>query len=140
VGEINKPRHYSGQPKHRLVLIISSLVYYPKNRVLGLESPSLVVLTYHHGGAELATSGKFFHGFGALWEGGIRVPMILRWPAGVYKGIVSSESKILLDVAPTVLSAASIQPDQPMDRLNLLNDINVLSQPRALFWRIVVVK
>ena len=66
--------------------------------------------------------------------------MILRWPAGVDKGIVSSESKILLDVAPTVLSAASIQPDQPMDRLNLLNDINVLSQPRALFWRIVVVK
>jgi arylsulfatase A-like enzyme len=50
--------------------------------------------------------------------------MILRWPAGVDKGIVSSESTIFLDVAPTVLSAAGIQRDQPMDGLNLLDDIN----------------
>ena len=46
----------------------------------GLGEDTLVLLTYDHGGTELATKGPFFHGFGTLWEGGIRVPMILRCP------------------------------------------------------------
>ena len=101
-----------------------------------LTDETVVVLTYDHGGAELATSGKFFHGFGTLWEGGIRVPMILNWPANVEKGIVCSEATILMDVAPTVLTAAGVKPDQPMDGLNLLADNNLSNEPRTLFWRI----
>ncbi len=101
----------------------------------GLARDTAVVLCYDHGGAEMATSGPFFHGFGTLWEGGIRVPMILRWPDGVGAGTVSSEPAILMDVTATLLAAAGIEPDQIMDGVDLL-DLGEGDDPRTLFWRI----
>jgi arylsulfatase A-like enzyme len=102
----------------------------------GLGEDTLVLLTYDHGGAELATKGPFFHGFGTLWEGGIRVPMILRCPDLVPAAGVSDEPGILMDIAPTLLAAAGIEPDQPMDGVNLLAAEDAGSGPRTFFWRI----
>ena len=93
-------------------------------------------MTYDHGGAELATKGPFFHGFGTLWEGGIRVPMILHWPAAVAAGEVVSTPGILTDVAPTVLAAAGIAPDRDLDGVDLLDPGAVNAAARTLRWRI----
>src|SRR5262249_30570465 len=41
-----------------------------------------------------------------LWEGGIRVPAIVRWPARVPSGLISNEVVHMTDVFPTVLAAA----------------------------------
>jgi arylsulfatase A-like enzyme len=101
----------------------------------GLAEDTAVLLTYDHGGAEMATKGPFFHGFGTLWEGGIRVPMILRWPGGVAADAVSSEPGILMDVAATLLAAAGVVPDQPMDGINLLEAAIRGDAPRTLYWR-----
>lgn len=101
----------------------------------GLAEDTAVLLTYDHGGAEMATKGPFFHGFGTLWEGGIRVPMILRWPGGVAADAVSSELGILMDVAATLLAAAGVVPDQPMDGINLLEAAIRKDTPRTLYWR-----
>ncbi len=100
----------------------------------GLSDDTIVMLTYDHGGAEMATKGPFFHGFGTLWEGGIRVPMILRWPGAVDAGGVSSEPGVLMDVTPTLLAAAGLVPDQSMDCVNLLNPVP--AGERTLLWRI----
>jgi arylsulfatase A-like enzyme len=102
----------------------------------GLAEDTLVMLTYDHGGAEMATKGPFFHGFGTLWEGGIRVPMILRLPAAVAAAEVSTEPGILMDVAPTLLAAAGLVPDQPMDGIDLLAPGGAPVGERTLFWRI----
>ncbi|GAB5467164.1 MAG: sulfatase-like hydrolase/transferase [Rhodospirillales bacterium] len=99
----------------------------------GLADDTLVVLTYDHGGGEMATKGPFFHGFGTLWEGGIRVPMILRWPAGLTVGEVASQPTILMDVTATVLAAAGLKPDGPLDGIDLLREEAIT---RPLFWRI----
>lgn len=104
--------------------------------VKGLGEDTLVVLTYDHGGAELATKGPFFHGFGTLWEGGIRVPMILRCPELIKAGEASSEPGILMDIAPTLLAWAGIEAEQPMDGVDLLGSRNGATEPRTLFWRI----
>lgn len=101
----------------------------------GLAQDTAVLLTYDHGGGETATKGGFFHGFGTLWEGGIRVPMILRWPAGIAAGGLSSQPAILMDVAASLLAAAGVAPDQAMDGIDLL-DPEAAAQPRTLFWRI----
>ena len=100
----------------------------------GLAEDTLVVLTYDHGGGEMATKGPFFHGFGTLWEGGIRVPLILHWPGGVAAGGEVAEPGVLMDVAATALAAAGLAPDQPMDGLDLLNP--GAETARALHWRI----
>ncbi|MDA0340655.1 MAG: sulfatase-like hydrolase/transferase, partial [Proteobacteria bacterium] len=102
----------------------------------GLTDDTVVLLTYDHGGAELATKGPFFHGFGTLWEGGIRVPMILRWPGQVAAGAVAGAPSILMDVTPTLLAAAGIVPDQPMDGIDLLKAEVAPGDPRILQWRI----
>ncbi len=47
---------------------------------------------------------------GHLYEGGIRVPLIGRWPAVVKAGTVSPEPVILTDFHPTLLEAAGLKP------------------------------
>ncbi len=102
----------------------------------GLLEDTLLLLTYDHGGAELATKGPFFHGFGTLWEGGIRVPMILRWPAQVAAGEVASRPGILMDIAATMLAAAGIAPDRDLDGIDLLDPGIANAAARPLRWRI----
>ncbi len=99
----------------------------------GIAEETLVLLTYDHGGGEMATKGPYFHGFGTLWEGGIRVPMILRWPGAIEAGSVSSEPAILMDVAETLLAAAGLAADRQTDGCNLLVPPD---EPRTLYWRI----
>jgi len=74
-----------------------------------------------------------------LLEGGIRVPYIVRWPARVKPGAVTSQLAITMDWVATFLEAAGARahPDYPLDGVSLLK---VLGDPRAafgrdLFWR-----
>ncbi|MDG2286096.1 MAG: sulfatase-like hydrolase/transferase [Alphaproteobacteria bacterium] len=101
-----------------------------------IADDTVVVLTYDHGGAEMATKGPFFHGFGTLWEGGIRVTMILRWPGHVEAGGVSDDPGILMDLTPTLLVAAGIAADQEMDGIDLLKPRDAAARDRSLHWRI----
>lgn len=78
--------------------------------------------------------GKLF-----LFEGGIRVPMILRWPGTVPRDTVFNGTTSSLDVFPTVCAAAGIDlPDAvELDGVNLLPFLSgkVDSAPHeTLFW------
>ena len=101
----------------------------------GIAEQTAVLLTYDHGGAELATKGPFFHGFGTLWEGGIRVPMILHWPNNPAPGSVVTDPGILMDVTPTLLGAAGLEADHTLDGQNLLSP-EPRAVERSLHWRI----
>ena len=101
----------------------------------GIAEQTAVLLTYDHGGAELATKGPFFHGFGTLWEGGIRVPMILHWPNNPAPGSVVTDPGILMDVMPTLLGAAGLEADHTLDGQNLLSP-EPRTVERSLHWRI----
>jgi len=61
---------------------------------------------YYGGMAGGLTGHKF-----SLYEGGIRVPMLLRWTNKVPAGQVISEPVMAADLFPTVLSAAGISPE-----------------------------
>ncbi len=61
-------------------------------------------------------------GKGTLYEGGIRVPFLARWPGVIQPGSTSDEPAVHVDLFPTLLDAtgASVPPDYPLDGTSLL--------------------
>jgi arylsulfatase A-like enzyme len=75
------------------------------------------------------------------WEGGIRVPFIIRWQGHLPEGKVDARPIIQLDVLPTVMMAAGItpQPDWKLDGVNLLPFLTGVASGAphdALYWRL----
>lgn len=77
---------------------------------LGLTENTLVVFTSDNGGfAGVADNRPLRAAKGHLYEGGIRVPLLIRWPGRIDAGKVSDESVISMDFFPTLLDAAEIR-------------------------------
>ena len=72
---------------------------------LGLARNTLVVFTNDNGGEWLSRNAPLYHRKGTLWEGGIRVPLILRWPGGLPAGKTSAQAAITLDLTASILAA-----------------------------------
>jgi arylsulfatase A-like enzyme len=75
-----------------------------------------------------------------FFEGGIRVPMFMRWPAGIPKGVKPQLPVNHMDIFTTVAAAtgAKLPADRPMDGINLLPQIAKPADKgpeRSLFWR-----
>ncbi len=88
---------------------------------LGLEKNTLVLFTSDNGGT--AVSQEPLRGKkGCYYEGGIREPMIVRWPGVVKAGSTCDVPVINVDFYPTFLAVAGTQPPKssPLDGENLL--------------------
>jgi arylsulfatase A-like enzyme len=106
----------------------------------GLERDTLVVFTSDNGGERLSRNDPFFHSKGTLWEGGIRVPAILRWPGALPAESTSPQVAITMDLTATILAAAraEVPPDARLEGIDLrpLLDGSAPGLERTLFWRI----
>jgi len=106
---------------------------------LGLEQSTMIVFTSDNGGFYNATSNAPLRANkGAYYEGGIRVPLIVKWPGVAQPGRVSAEPVTSTDLYPTLLAAAgqAPRPNQHRDGLNLqpvLADSGTLGRA-ALYW------
>jgi arylsulfatase A-like enzyme len=105
---------------------------------LELTENTLVIFTYDHGGQDLVRSDPLFHGFGTLWEGGIRVPMLMKWPERFEGGQEIRRPSIAMDLTATMLEAAGRNTGSlNLDGASLLpllaDGIDVPAE--TLFWR-----
>ena len=68
-----------------------------------------------------ATNTPLRAGKATTFEGGIRVPAVMRWPGRVQAGAVSRQVMSMMDYFPTLTGAAGIQPGNtlPFDGTNL---------------------
>jgi arylsulfatase A-like enzyme len=109
---------------------------------LGLARNTLVIFTNDNGGEWLSSNAPFFHRKDTLWEGGIRVPAIFRWPAQLPAGKTSAQAGLTMDLTASILAATNTAvPDQPaLEGANLLPILAGRVRPfeRTLFWRIAV--
>lgn len=110
-------------------------------KVLGLDTNTLVVFTSDNGGV---SSGDAFStsnlplrgGKGRQWEGGTRVPLIIRCP-GVEQGKTCDVPVIGIDYFPTILDYLGLSPDPR----SLLDGVSILPllhgqkiDNRLLYW------
>jgi arylsulfatase A-like enzyme len=108
----------------------------------GVADDTLVVFINDNGGAtNNASMNTPLRGTkGTPFEGGIRVPFLVRWPAEIPAGGVLEEPVSALDVVPTVLAAAGVHepPPKPLDGVDLLPYLSGEKTGRPhdmLLWR-----
>ena len=92
----------------------------------GLEKNTLVIFTSDNGpwlnfGNHAGTTGGLREGKGTSWEGGQRVPCIMRWPGVIPPGTVCNELTSSIDILPTLaaITGASL-PLVKIDGVNIL--------------------
>ena len=108
---------------------------------LNLDRNTLVIFTSDNGGLEMARAtdnDPLRSGKGYAYEGGIRVPMIVRWP-GKIKGRLRNDTPVIShDLFPTLCAAAGINPPDTstIDGINLLPLLmeNKILQRSSLYW------
>lgn len=108
-------------------------------RAHGLERNTIVIFTNDNGGVWLSHNAPLFHRKFSAWEGGIRVPAVLRWPGRIPAGTVSAQVGITMDLTASILAATAtpIPPDARLDGINLFPVLERKAAPveRTLFWR-----
>ena len=81
----------------------------------GLAETTIVFFIGDHGRCHIR--GKQF-----LYDGGIRIPMIMRWPGKVEPGQVNDDMVMSIDIDATILEAAGITPPVPLHGQDLLGE------------------
>jgi arylsulfatase A-like enzyme len=115
---------------------------------LKLTDNTIVIFTSDHGATfeKLSKWAPIYHDSNypfrgqkrTLWEGGMRVPGVIRWPSHVPSGVESHDIIHMCDLFPTILAAAGASPDEKwhVDGRNMLGVITGKEKApdRTLYW------
>lgn len=117
-----------------------------KVKALGLEDNTIVVFTSDNGPhTEGGADPKYFNSNGPfkgvkrdLYEGGIRVPMMIKWPGKIKPGSKTDLISAFWDVLPTFSEVAEIPVPKNLDGISflptLLNNTSEQKQHDYLYW------
>lgn len=104
----------------------------------GIADKTIVIFSSDNGGLEFWDGGGMAHteyrgipatnnvplrsGKGSLYEGGVRVPLIVKWPGVVKPASESRSLAVCMDIYPTLLQMAGTSPlpGQPLDGVSLV--------------------
>ena len=107
----------------------------------GAAGDTLVVFTSDNGAERFSDSWPFVGKKMDLLEGGIRVPLLARWPARIRAGGVTGQVAVTMDWVATFLAAAGVSadPDSPLDGMDLGPTLAdpATAVPREIFWRML---
>jgi len=102
---------------------------------LDLAENTLVIFTSDNGGESRVTSNApLREGKSTLYEGGIRVPLVISWPGRIKARSVSNTLAMNIDFYPTLaqIAGADIDPTQRMDGVSI---VPLLKNPKAALTR-----
>ncbi|GAB6166693.1 hypothetical protein JCM19992_26930 [Thermostilla marina] len=125
---------------------------------LGIEDKTLVFLTgdngaapyfadaqhprgFHAGNVNPITGVEFRGGKGNLYEGGLRVPAVARWPGHIEPGRVSDLLWYFPDIMPTIAELVGVEPPKDIDGISILPELigedeagHAQQQHEFLYW------
>ncbi len=103
-----------------------------------LRQNTLVVFSSDNGGHTWSRNLPLRDFKSSLWEGGIRVPCLVRWPGVISAGATTSQVAITLDWTTTFRRLAGLPEDPALeDGIDLLPLLTGTASPqeRTLYWR-----
>ncbi|MFH1744423.1 MAG: sulfatase [bacterium] len=115
---------------------------------LGISENTIVILFSDNGGyinikdgAPVTNNYPLRSGKGSLYEGGIREPLLVRWPGVTQPGTVCNEPVCSIDFYPTLLDMLNLPGDEKHNRAvdgislaPLLKDRNAGLNREAMYW------
>ena len=105
----------------------------------GLARNTLVIFTNDNGGEWLSRNAPLTNRKSTLWEGGIRVPLIMRWNGVLPAHTTSRQVAITMDLTATILSVTKspVPPSHKLEGIDLLPSVSGRTAlvKRELFWR-----
>jgi arylsulfatase A len=149
---VDKRKHYADQPHvfeayagmvSRMDRDVGRVMALLKE--LNLDNDTIVFFTSDNGSAiriflndPLNSTGGLRGHKQNLYEGGIRVPMIARWPGHVPKGSVSEFAWGFWDVMPTFAEIAGVKPPAKLDGASVTRALAGKEQPgeRFMYWEL----
>ncbi len=106
----------------------------------GLSKNTVLIFVSDNGGEKFSDMGPLSGKKMLLWEGGIRVPAIVRWPGKIKAGLVTTQPIITMDWTATILALADAKQDKklPMDGENLIPFLTGKKNEfeRIFYWRV----
>jgi len=108
-------------------------------RALGIHENTLLWYTSDNGGLKPASTGGRGRK-GQIYEGGLRVPAILEWPARIRRPATTAVPCVTSDIYPTLLDLLDVKPanQPPLDGISLAGLIEgkMAQRPRPIgFWK-----
>lgn len=105
----------------------------------GIADNTIIIFTGDNGGEDKVTSNAPFRaGKSTLYEGGIRVPLIIKWPGKIKPASVCDVPSMNIDFYPTFTDIVGIKPDpgQKMDGISILPLFkgDKMLRREALYW------
>lgn len=104
---------------------------------LNLTENTAIILASDNGGLMTVTDNSPYKlGKGHLYEGGIRVPFLIKWPKTIRGGIEVAKPTISTDIFSTVLDIAGIDLEKhgTLDGRSVLHDLQGGNENEDLFW------
>jgi len=108
-------------------------------RAMGQEENTIVLFLSDNGGDPNGDNGPLRGRKSSLWEGGIRVPLVMRWPGHLPEDRTNTQVTLSMDLAPTLLHAAAV-PAPSGVRFDGMDVLDIAAgkrepQKRTVFWR-----
>jgi arylsulfatase A-like enzyme len=111
---------------------------------MGLSDNTMVIFTSDNGGIRaISPLDPLRAGKGSYFEGGIRIPLAIRWPGKVEPGTKSTFLTTNIDFFPTFKDILDIKVDTQLDGQSLLpvlsgEEVNAERSERSLYWHFPV--
>lgn len=148
----NERKHYADQPEPRACYAgMVSRLDRDVGRILALlkelklEENTIVFFTSDNGGAPRQWGEEFFHSNGPyrghktnMYEGGIRTPMLVKWPGRIRAGSLNSHPWYFCDFLPTAAEIAGVKPPSGIDGISVLPTLlgKKQRQHEYMYWEL----